>query len=50
MFAAKFNPDPSDIRNDTIQQLFYRQVRSMTMKTSNDKMRTFDLQFSDAWF
>jgi hypothetical protein len=50
MLAAKFNPDPSDIRSDTIQKLFYRQVRSMTMKSSNDRMRTFDLQFSDAWF
>ncbi|MFH1063889.1 MAG: hypothetical protein V1729_02305 [Candidatus Woesearchaeota archaeon] len=54
MMAQNFNPDPSDLSSSTIQQLFYRQIRSLTSKTSdaslNDKLRTFDMQFSDAWF
>lgn len=45
------NYDPSDLRTTTIEKLFYRQIRDITMKTAgvNDKMRTFDLQFSDSW-
>ena len=51
MMAAKFNPDPSDLSNATIQQLFYNQIRSVTMRSNlNDRMGSFDLQFSDAWF
>ncbi|MFC1755031.1 hypothetical protein ACFL96_16830 [Thermoproteota archaeon] len=45
------NYDPSDLRTTTIEKLFYRQIRNITMKTAgvNEKMRTFDLQFSDSW-
>jgi hypothetical protein len=51
MMAAQFNPDPSDLTQGTIQDLFYRQIRNMTVKpTVQDKMRSFDVQFSDAWF
>ena len=54
MMTDQFKPDPSDISNSTIQQLFYRQIRSLTLRTRNpsvnDKMKTFDLQVSDAWF
>jgi hypothetical protein len=51
MMMEQFEPDPSDLSNNTIQQLFYRQIRSLSVKpTINDKMNTFDVQFSDAWF
>ena len=54
MMTEQFRPDPSDLTHSTIQQLFYSQIRSLTAKTiCNDldrKMRTFDVQFSDAWF
>ncbi len=52
MITDEFNPDPSDLSNSTIQDLFYRQIRCMTSRTcsTDDKMRTFDMQFSDAWF
>lgn len=51
MMIERFEPDPSDLSNTTIQQLFYRQIRSLSMKQSvNDKMNTFDVQFSDSWF
>ena len=50
MMAQKFNPDPSDLSHNTIQQLFYRQIRSLSVNDSaNDRMKTFDMQFSDAW-
>jgi hypothetical protein len=51
MMAAQFNPDPSDLTQGTIKDLFYRQVRNMTVKpTRQQKMRSFDFQFSDGWF
>lgn len=51
MMMEQFDPDPSDLRNETIQKLFYRQIRSMTARQSTEsKMRTFDMQFSDSWF
>jgi hypothetical protein len=54
MIAEQKRPDPSDLRPSTIQQLFHRQIKALTLKSAkqslNDKMRTFDLQFSDAWF
>ena len=51
MMADQFKPDPSDLTQNTIQQLFYRQIRNLTAKSSlDDKMNTFDLQFSDSWF
>jgi hypothetical protein len=51
MMAAQFNPDPSDLTQGTIQDLFYRQIRNISVKpTITQKMRSFDLQFSDAWF
>jgi hypothetical protein len=51
MMAAQFNPDPSDLTQGTIQDLFYRQIRGLSVKpTLTQKMRSFDLQFSDAWF
>lgn len=34
-----------DLRKETIQELFYSQIRKITM----DKARSFDIQFSDAW-
>jgi len=34
-----------DLSKEKIQDLFYKQVRKLTL----DKMRSFDLQFSDAW-
>lgn len=52
MMAERFNSDPSDLSHSTIQELFYRQIRSLTVRPSslNDKVGTFDVQFSDAWF
>jgi hypothetical protein len=51
MMAAQFNPDPSDLTQGTIKDLFYRQIRNMTVKpTMQQKMRSFDFQFSDGWF
>ena len=53
MMAEQFKPDPSDLRPSTIQQLFHRQIKSLTLKSKpsiNERMRTFDLQFSDEWF
>lgn len=54
MMAEQFNPDPSDLRPSTIQQLFHRQIKSLTLNTVrssvDERMRTFDVQFSDAWF
>ena len=32
-----------DLSNDTIKELFYRQIRDLTIRTDSDK---FDLQFS----
>lgn len=55
MMAQRFDPDPSDLSCNTIQQLFYRQIRSLsvpgcrTADSTNDRMKTFDMQFSDAW-
>ncbi len=34
-----------DLSKETIQELFYKQVKSLTLS----KMQSFDLQFSDAW-
>ena len=50
MMAHKFEPDPSDLSQSTIQQLFYRQIRDLTSRSLNEKMNTFDVQFSDTWF
>ncbi|MBW2972749.1 hypothetical protein KY359_06975 [Candidatus Woesearchaeota archaeon] len=51
MMAERFEPDPSDLSSSTIQELFYRQIRSLTVRQSpDDRMKTFDMQFSDAWF
>jgi len=54
MIAQQSSIDPSDLRHCTIQNLFYRQIRNITMKSCDksidQKMRSFDLQFSDAWF
>jgi hypothetical protein len=54
MIAAKYNPDPSDLSQRTIQKLFYRQVRNLSVdscsKSVEGRMSLFDLQFSDAWF
>ena len=51
MITHKFEPDPSDLTHSTIQQLFYRQIRNLTTRSSlNEKMNTFDVQFSDTWF
>jgi hypothetical protein len=51
MMAERFNPDPSDLRHSTIQKLFYNQIRNLTASSSvDDRMRTFDMQFSDTWF
>lgn len=35
-----------DLRNETIKELFYKQIRELTLKTSID---SFDFQFSDMW-
>ncbi len=51
-------PNPSDISHATIKDLFYRQIRSLSVvtrpravqKTVDETIKTFDLQFSDAWF
>jgi len=34
-----------DLSRDKIQDLFYSQVKKLTLS----KMQSFDLQFSDAW-
>lgn len=34
-----------DLSKETIQELFYKQVRKLTL----DKLKSFELQFSDAW-
>ncbi len=34
-----------DLSNDTIKELFYRQIRELTVK----KSRSFDYQFSGKW-
>jgi len=34
-----------DLSKENIQDLFYRQVKRLTLS----KMQSFDLQFSDAW-
>ena len=38
----------ADISQQTIKDLFYKQVREMTKKSSL-KMNLFDVQFSDKW-
>ena len=51
MMAQKCNPDPSDLRHSTIQKLFYNQIRNLTISSNlDDRMSTFDTQFSDTWF
>lgn len=35
-----------DLSTDTIQQLFYQQIRNVTMRSLED---TMDLQFSDGY-
>jgi hypothetical protein len=37
--------DMVDLREKTIKDLFYTQVKKLTL----NKMQSFDLQFSDAW-
>ena len=50
MMAERFDPDPSDLSHNTIQQLFYRQIRNLSVtENANSRMKTFDMQFSDAW-
>lgn len=39
--------DPSDVSKDTIQNLFFRQVRRNTMRACG--LESFDIQFSDSW-
>ena len=34
-----------DLRKETIHDLFYKQVKDLTLS----KIQSFDLQFSDAW-
>jgi hypothetical protein len=34
-----------DLKKETIQDLFYKQVKNLTLS----KLQSFDLQFSDAW-
>ena len=50
--------DPSDLSNRTIERLFYTQMKNLTLRcadhnynkdNTNCKLRTFDIQFSDAW-
>lgn len=44
--------NPNDISNKTISELFYKQIKQLTMKTNlslRDKMKTMDIQFSDHW-
>lgn len=43
----KYNP--SDMSKTTIQALFYKQIRDLTMKSNMSKSDTFDIQFSDQW-
>ncbi len=40
--------NPSDTSHDTIQDLFYQQVRRLSVKPQAQE--SFDLQFSDQWF
>jgi len=35
-----------EMSNEAIRELFYKQIRDMTLKT---KMESFDMQFSDRW-
>jgi hypothetical protein len=51
MIARKYDYDPSDVRTTTIEKLFYRQIKELTMRSAgvDTKMKTFDLQFSDGW-
>jgi hypothetical protein len=49
MMAEQY--DPADITPFTIKNLFYNQIRSLSLRASTDeRLRTFDLQFSDSWF
>jgi hypothetical protein len=34
-----------DLSNDTIQQLFYKQIKNLTQRTTD----SFEIQFSDRW-
>ncbi len=34
-----------DLKKETIQDLFYKQVKNLTLS----RLQSFDLQFSDAW-
>jgi hypothetical protein len=46
------SPDPSDITQKTIQELFYRQIKELSRKQQgmNARINTFNVQFSDCWF
>jgi len=39
----------NDLSQQTIKDLFYKQVREMTKKSMQEKMNLFDIQFSDKW-
>ncbi|MBU0461038.1 MAG: hypothetical protein KJ574_00470 [Nanoarchaeota archaeon] len=51
MITRNYDFDPSDISTTTIEKIFYKQIRDLTMKSAgiDAKMKTFDLQFSDCW-
>ena len=45
---------PSDISKSTIENLFYQQIRNLSVKDKslrlvNNRVKTFDMQFSDCW-
>ena len=43
--------DPSDTTQKTIQNLFFNQIRTLSLRSCSESSRlsTFDMQFSDAW-
>ncbi len=42
------NQNPSDVSHDTIKDLFYQQIKRITMRSWGNE--SFDIQFSDQWF
>ena len=46
LVSNKFEVIQMEMSNKAIKELFYKQIRDLTMKT---KMESFDVQFSDRW-
>ncbi|MBW2967908.1 hypothetical protein KY362_05475 [Candidatus Woesearchaeota archaeon] len=52
MISRQYDYDPSDLTTGTIKELFFRQMKCLSTGTCSveQKMNTFDRQFSDSWF